>query len=372
MRRALCLLLAALSLLLCACGAAPTPASSQAAERMPLAYAERFCVDLLPEGAALVTLGEKEQFLLLPRGKEIPAGYESFPVIRTPVERVCLASSSVPDFFLQLDALDCARFTATKPESWRLPEICEALDEGRLLYAGKYSAPDFEMLLEEGCDLVVENTMILHNPETKEKLEALGMPVLIEYSSYEPQPLGRVEWIKLYGLLTGKTKEAEAFFRRQCELFEASTEAEPSGKTLAFFHITPNGAVVVRRRADYVTSMIELAGGETPFNDLPEEDNALSTVTIQMESFYAQARDADVLVYNGTVPGDVETVEQLLSISPLLADFKAVREGSVWCTEQSMFQRSTAAAEMIADFHEILSDSPREGTLRYLHKVNRE
>lgn len=372
MRRAICLLLAALSLLLCACSSAPPSAPEPTAERMELRYAERYTVDLLPAGAALVTLGEKEQFLLLPRGAEIPANYESIPVIRTPVERVCLASSSVPDFFQQLGALDRARFTATRRESWHLPEICSALDEGSLLYAGKYSAPDYELLLEERCDLVVENTMILHNPDTKEKLEALGMPVLIEYSSYEPQPLGRVEWIKLYGLMTGKSGEAEAFFDRQCALFDESVGAEPSGKTVAFFHITPNGAVVVRRRADYVSRMIELAGGEIPFTDLPEEDNALSTVTIQMESFYAQARDADVLIYNGTVPGDVETVEQLLTISPLLADFKAVREGSVWCTEQSMFQRSTAAAEMIADIHEILSDSPREGTLRYLHKVNRE
>ena len=153
-----------------------------------------------------------------------------------------------------------------------------ALKEGSLLYAGKYSAPDYELLLEEGCDLVVENTMILHRPETREKLEALGFPVLLEYSSYEPHPLGRVEWIKLYGLLTGMLPEAEDFFNRQLAAFQEQESAEPSGKTVAFFNITANGAVVVRRQADYVTRMIELAGGKTAITDLPESDSALSTV----------------------------------------------------------------------------------------------
>jgi iron complex transport system substrate-binding protein len=105
------------------------------------------------------------------------------------------------------------------------------------------------------------------------------------------------------------------------------------------------------------------------FTDLAEDDSALSTVTIQMESFYAQARDADVLIYNSTASVDVHTMEELMTLCPQLKDFKAVREGRVWCTEQSMFQRSSAAAEMIADFHEILQEAPREDSLTYLHKI---
>ena len=54
--------------------------------------------------------------------------------------------------------------------------------------------------------------MIYHTPEVKEKLEALGIPVLVERSSYETDPLGRMEWIKLYGALTGHYAEAAAFF----------------------------------------------------------------------------------------------------------------------------------------------------------------
>ena len=42
-----------------------------------------------------------------------------------------------------------------------------------MLYAGKYSAPDYEEILSEQCDRAIESTMIYHNPEVKEKLEQL-------------------------------------------------------------------------------------------------------------------------------------------------------------------------------------------------------
>ena len=364
MRRALCILLALAALLLCP-GAAFAGAEPRGS--MELSYAENFSVDYYDGGAARLRIGGDQDYLLLPAGAAVPAGLEALPRIPIPAEKLYLASSSAPDLFLQMDALDTVQYSSTTAENWRIPELRAAMEEERIWYAGKYSAPDYELLLAEGCGLVVENTMILHSPTVKEKLEELGIPVLIEYSSYEPHPLGRVEWIKLYGLLTGRLSEAEAFFDRQAETFRSVEHAAPSGKSVAFFHITPSGGVVVRRAADYVTRMIELAGGKTVFTELPGEENALSTVTIQLEAFYSAARDADVLIYNSTVAGDVADMDDFLALSPVLKDFKAVKENHVWCTEMSMFQRSSAAADMIAQLRSVLDGT--EEKLNYLHRI---
>ena len=363
MRRLLCMLAALLTFVF-ACGSA---SAEEPTGSMELQYAENFSVDYYAGGAARLRV-QDQYFLLLPAGASVPEGLEKLPRISVPAQNIYLASSSVPDLFLQVDALDKVRYTSTDAPAWRIPELREAVEGERIAYIGKYSAPDYEALLSEGCDLVVENTMILHNPATMEKLEALGFPVLIEYSSYEPHPLGRVEWIKLYGLLCGKLNEAETFFDRQLETYRTVEALEPLHKSVAFFHITANGGVVVRRQADYITRMIELAGAETAITDLPPSENALSTETIQMESFYAQARDADVLIYNSTVAGDVTDMESFLSQHPLLKNFKAVREGSVWCTEMSMFQRSSAAADMIKEIRAAVSGDAGED-LRYLHRI---
>ena len=57
------------------------------------------------------------------------------------------------------------------------------MKSGSMLYAGKYNEPDYELILKEGCNFALENTMIGHNPEVKEKLESLGIPVMVERSA---------------------------------------------------------------------------------------------------------------------------------------------------------------------------------------------
>ena len=64
--------------------------------------------------------------------------------------------------------------------------------------------------------------MIYHTPEVKERLEEFGIPVLVERSSYESHPLGRVEWIKLYGVLLGKE---ESLTRLQAAIDKLKREA---------------------------------------------------------------------------------------------------------------------------------------------------
>ena len=339
---------------------------------MTLQYATQFTVDYLSCGGALISVGTEDRFLLLPEGVDVPQGAgEDLVILRQPLGTLYNAASSAMDFFVQLDSLSRVRFTSTSYKNWGIPEVREALDAGTLVYAGKYSAPDFEMLLGEKCSLAIESTMIYHSPDIKEKLENLGIPVLVERSSYEPHPLGRVEWIKLYGLLLGKTAEAEAFYADQ--LAQVAQLADiPSGElTVAYFHISTARSVVVRKPGDYLSKMIELAGGKYIFDELPgQDDSSLSTMNMDMEAFYAGARDADVLIYNSTIDGELNTLDQLLAKSELLGDFKAVREGNVWCSEHDLFQKSSAAAVMIRELNRILSgDAAGEDQLEFFHRL---
>ena len=211
--------------------------------------------------------------------------------------------------------------------------------------------------------------MISHSPEVKEKLESFGIPVLVEHSSYESHPLGRTEWLKLYGVLLGKEDMADELFQEQVEKLKSVEDSDNTGKTVAFFYINSIGAANVRKSNDYVSKMIELAGGKYIFDDLGDE-NALSTMNMQMEEFYAGAKDADYIIYNSTIDGELSSVDQLLSKSALLGDFKAVKDGNVWCTSQNLFQETMELGTMIEDIHTMLtSDDPDLDTLTYMHKL---
>lgn len=368
--------IAAACMLLTGCGGAGSAAQYplEITGQMPLSYATQFAVDYCADGCAVIHIAS-DDYLFVPEGCTVPAE-NTLPVIAQPEGDIYLASSSVIDLFDALGALDAVTMTSTAENDWTLPHVQAAMQRGDLTFIGKYSAPDYEALTECGCTLAIENTMILHSPAVKEQIEALGIPVIVERSSYEQHPLGRMEWIRLYGLLLGMEDEAAAYFEEKTAGFHAlelSEIPESERKTAAFFSITANGAVNIRKPGDYISRMISLAGGRYIFtaDDLHIDDSALSTMNIQMETFYAKAKDADVLIYNSTIEGQLDSIAQLTEKSPVFVDFRAVQEDAVWCTEQNFYQQTTGAADMMTDLNRIFSgEADTAEQLTYLHRIH--
>ena len=338
---------------------------------MELSYAKEFNVDYYEGGYALITIDQEGQFLVVPEGKEAPEGLPSdIVVLKQPISNIYMVATSAMDLFRAIDGIDSIHLSGTKEDGWYIQEAKDAMKQKKMIYAGKYSAPDYELILNEGCDLAIESTMIHHNPEVEEKLEQFGIPVLVERSSYESHPLGRTERMKLYAVLLGKEDLAEKAFKEQTDKLDKVLTADKTDKTVAFFYINSTGAVNVRKSGDYVSEMISLAGGKYVPEDTGANDNALSTMNMQMEEFYAKAKDADYIIYNSTIDGELQTIDELLEKSELLADFKAVKNGNVWCTGKNLFQETTGLGTMIEDIHTMLtSDDASVDELTYMHRL---
>ena len=339
----------------------------QVTESMPLDYATQFTVDYYDGGYKLACLSDGARYLLVPEGAAVPEGIdEDIVVIEQPVGDIYLVASDTMCLFDALDAMDAITVSGIAQENWHIPAAVEAMENGSIVYGGKYSSPDYDVLLANQCRLAIESTMINHTPEVREKLIELGIPVLTEQSSYESDPLGRTEWVKFYGAMLDEEDLADELFSAQEQRANSIEEAE-TGKTVAFFYINSNGAAVVRKPGDYVTKMIDIAGGDYIFSDLGDDESATSTVTLEMEQFYAQAKDADIIIYNATIDSGVSSIDDLVGKNELLGNFKAVQEGNVWVTEQNMYQQMMNTGDIILDLNRIFTDSDEE--LTFLHAM---
>ena len=381
MKKRLILLALCLTLLLAACGGPENMATTQPQAEtasqsvryeellfenvMPLSYATGFSVSYSEEGYKLLTIGEDQTYLVV--GEDMPVPEEvpdTVTVLQQPLDQIYLVSTGAMDHFIELNALDSIILSSQKADAWYLPEAKQAMEEGKIAYAGKYSAPDYETVLGSGCNLVIENAMIYHAPEVLEKLRSLGLPVLVELSSYENHPLGRMEWIKLFSALVNKEEEAAAYYDSMLAALEPVMNQEPTGKTVSFFYITTSGGINVRRPSDYVSCAIGLAGCENVSFSEDQADVGTSTMTIQMEAFYQGVQDADILIYNSIVDGELDSLSALLEKMPTLADTKAVKEGNVWCLSKNFYQETMSLGDFILDVNAVATGS--DGQPRYL------
>lgn len=341
-------------------------------ERVNLQYADQFAIDRYSDGYSMIYVADGSKYIIVPDGQRVPGSLGGdVKVIKRPLGSIYLAATSVMGLF---DALDCGgaiKFSGTKTEDWYIDYAKNAMKSGDMLYAGKYSEPDYELLLENDCELSIQSTMIEHTPEVKEKLTELGITVFVDHSSYESHPLGRSEWVKVYGEMVGKSDEAQRIFAEQANLLDSIDTKTSTGKTVVFFYITSSGQAVTRKSGDYVTKMIELAGGKNVFDKL-DNGNDSSTVKMEMEEFYTTAKDADFIIYNSTVGSDPKSLEDIIAKNELLADFKAVNEGNVWCTRDNLFQETMKLGAVIADFHSVFSGTTKENPPKFLYKLEGE
>ncbi|MBQ9206359.1 MAG: ABC transporter substrate-binding protein [Treponema sp.] len=344
-------------------------------------YAKEFRIDEYAAGSSdilnareepykLLTISDSDRYLLVPENAPVPENLPSdVKTIRFPLKNVYLAATSTMAFFARLDSLDSLGFSSIQKKDWYIEEAVRAMENGSIQYAGKYSAPDFELLIDKKCPLAIESMMISHSPQIKEKLELLGITVFVDKSSYEEHPLGRLEWIKVYGLLTGKFTEAEQFFDEQTHLLAVDCfdrkEGGNDNPIVAFFYTTPSGMAVIRGSDDYIVKMIEMAGGTYAF---PSTKKAKSpSIQISMEQFYAHCADADILIYNSSIDNTIRSREDLIQKNPLFAECKAVENDAVWATGSYIYQATDRISDVILDLQKIIDGRGEE--VHFLQKV---
>lgn len=336
-------------------------------DTLPLKYAKCFSIFNYDGGYSLINIADGTRYLTVPEGKTAPDDLaDDITVLRQPVQNIYMAGSACMDMFVKMNALDSVSLSGIQADQWYIPEARAAMKSGSITYAGKYNTPDYELILSRKCGLAVENTMILHNPEVREQIMKTGIPVIIDHSSYESHPLGRTEWVKVYGTITGHSEEAESAFEQQAGNYEQAASGKSSGKKAAYFSITSNGAVNVRKSTDYIPAMIKAAGG-TYVPATKGDGKLTSTSRMQMEEFCASVRDANVLIYNSTIEGQIKSVNELLEKAPALKNCRAVKNGNVWCTEQNVYQDSMEAGTITSELRKIFTGS--DSGLDYFFKL---
>ena len=261
-------------------------------------------------------------YLLVPSGAEVPPHSANVTLIRTPIERiVCTSTTHIP----LLDYLDVTQTLVgfPTPDYISSEKMRKEIDAGHVKDLGVDKSLNIEMLLELDPDMVMTYSISGNDPVTRQ-LRDLGIPVLINGEYLEEHPLGRVEWIRLAGLLFNKLEESDSVFRMIRSNYDKmrALVSEVQDRPSAFSGVMYGDTWFLPGGRNYAAKMMEDAG----INYLWRNNDSPGFLELSFESVLDRAHIADLWIGVASF----QTLTALLNEDERYGLFKAFRSGNVF------------------------------------------
>ncbi len=234
---------------------------------------------------------------------------------------------------------------------------------------GWHSPPQLDALLAARPDVLLMSMGDLKNLGAKPRIEALGIPVVPIFLENEPDYMGRVDYVRLVGMLSGREAEADAFalmVASNVEALKRAAAAQPTRSVIAAWFAGADQWNPTIRNAD--AKLLRDANGHNPFQgeDDPGRDsfNRIST-----EELIARGTQADCWIIR-------DSHSKPFTDRATLELFKAYREGCMFASD-GMFKPEADAFDLyetavirpdlvLGDIVRMLHPALRDEPFRYI------
>ena len=234
--------------------------------------------------------------------------------VTAPLRSIVCMSSSYIGF---LDAIGCDS-VATAVSG--LAYVSDPEVQAHAVDVGYDAALDYETILNLRPDLVLTYAVSAAEPPYLQKLRDLGIRTAVIHEHLESHPLARAEYIKFFGLLTGRKERADSLFADIRDRYLSLVKETDAPKSV-LVNIPYADQWYIPGGDNYMTRLIHDAGGVV----LGAVPGRFESSVISVEKAYELAQEADCWLN----PGWCATKAQLRSVHPLFADFPVLGK-SVW------------------------------------------
>ena len=371
---------------LAACGGAPDDPGPVVGEAFEVLHAETFRVverdgyRIVDVEASVVTWGgsaggppQRARLVLVPRSQEPPpltGDLAGASLIRTPVQRIAVNDQPHEAMLRALGVED--RIVAVGGHNSYDDGLRRKARSGQIQQIGYgwHMPPTLDALVAARPEVLVARMADLTHTQHMERVKSLGIPVVPTFIDAEPHYLGRVAWVLLMGLLTGKEAEAEVFVEevaRGVDRVKAIAAEQPRRSVLwAWYRSAGNRWAVTQRNAD--AALIRDANAELVLG--AEDDPELDTFSdLSTERLLRDATDADCWMIR-------DPLSSVFDDQAVLQRFKAYREDCVFwepgkrhptADAWELWEMGTIRPDWhLADIVKMVHPQLRDGAWRYL------
>lgn len=313
-----------------------------------------------------------QKYILVKKGIPLPDNLPHGTVVRTPVENVIIYTTIHASIWEELHALENV-VGICEPEYLTSKKALELLHNGSIHDCGKASSPNVEKIMDIGGEVIIASPFEHGGYGQAEKL---GIPIIESADYMETHPLGRVEWLKVFGLLSGREKEADSLFNATVSRYNGLKEIASKAvvRPRLMTERKYGSSWFIAGGASYMAVMYEDAGADYIFRDNPDT----GSVPYAFENVFEAASDADLWLLKYGMEGSM-TYNDLRSEYKPYEDFAPFRNGKIYTcnTVDTPYYEYIAIHPdyILADFlhifhpellpeHELICYKPMEGKPR--------
>ena len=265
----------------------------------------------------------KKKFLYILKKKNaiIPEEYKNVTQIQVPIKNIVLTSTThIPSLEMLGEESKLIGFPNLNYISSE--KVRNLIDARKIKELGSNQTLNTEVLIDLQPDIIIGYGLDNSNP-TLDNLEKNGLKVILNGDWNEQSPLGKVEWIKLFGVLFGKEKQANEIFKsiektyyETLKLVE-KTKLKPtvfSGSLYEDKWYLPQGE-------SWGAKFITNANG----NYLWAKTKGTGSLSLSFEKVYSVAKNADIWFMD-----QYTTLEEIKNANPHYSQFKAFKAKNIY------------------------------------------
>jgi len=246
-------------------------------------------------------------------------------IIKVPIQRIALTSTThIPMVELLNKETTIVGFANTKYVSSEKTSALIAV--GKIKEIGKESSLNTEVILDLKPEIVIGFSVSAAN-KSLTTLQKSGIPVLYNGDWLEETPLGRAEWIKFFGVLFDKEKQADSIFK----VIEANyLKAKNSALKATTKPTILSGAIMSKDiwNLPAGNSFVAQFLKESNTNYLWNNSKGKGSLSLSFESVFEKGKDADFWI----APGYFSSKEQLLQSNQIYTEFEAFKNNKIYTT----------------------------------------
>lgn len=270
-----------------------------------------------------------------------------------PVRRAVVSTSSLCSLLLMIRGEQCVSGVLDSHYVMMMPYYAKGIASGGIADCGDGMNPSLERMTEAGADCVF---LTPYQGSDYARLSRLGVPLVYCAEYMEPHPLARAEWMKFYGMLTGREHEADSLFEHVRSEYGAVRRraAKARKRPLVLTERVYGGTWFCPGGRSTVARMIADANARYFF----AADSHEGSVPLTVENVIARACGADywLFTYTGDKPLGREA---LLAENRAYSQIKAFNTDGVYqCNnmrsrffEETSFRPDLLLADYVAVFH---------------------